>query len=258
MSHPRTLIVAGDHAQFRIVETYVSAPGQRHFTNAVTELVAGEDAVVDHYKVEEESVDAFHIASMHIHSARGSNVSTHAFTLGGRLVRNDIVAVLEEATGRFAAVSVGSYPRFTADGPEVDVVLKSSDEAALADARTVFWNGPLGVFEIPSFAHGTNAIARFLADRADAGATVVLVDGVAALYVDRGGRSLQTLPAFDDASVAAAAVRALTAFSYLPRALAAVVLPGHDPRWYLLHARKALVPSGEGIREAVEGISRKS
>jgi len=53
--------------------------------------------------------------------------------------------------------------------------------------------------------------------------------------------------------IAAAAVRALTAFSYLPRALAALVLPGHDPRWYLLHARKALVPSGEGIREAVEG-----
>jgi GT2 family glycosyltransferase len=53
--------------------------------------------------------------------------------------------------------------------------------------------------------------------------------------------------------LAAAAVRALTAFSYLPRALAALVLPGHDPRWYLLHARKALVPRGEGVREAVEG-----
>jgi len=48
---------------------------------------------------------------------------------------------------------------------------------------------------------------------------------------------------------AAAAVRALTAFSYLPRALAAVVLPGHDPRWYLLHARKAWSPRGEGLRE---------
>jgi len=51
-----------------------------------------------------------------------------------RTTEGEIVAVLEEATGRFAAVSVGSYPRFTADGPEVDVVLKSSDEAALAEA----------------------------------------------------------------------------------------------------------------------------
>ena len=95
MSHPRTLIVAGDHSQVQIVETYVSTQGQKHFTNAVTEIVAGEYAVLDHYKVEEESVDAFHMASMHIHAARSSNVSTHAFTLGGRIVRNDIIAVLD-------------------------------------------------------------------------------------------------------------------------------------------------------------------
>src|SRR6187401_2106140 len=48
---------------------------------------------------------------------------------------------------------------------------------ALADVKTVFWNGPLGVFEIPSFAHGTKAVARLLADRADAGATVVVGGG---------------------------------------------------------------------------------
>jgi Fe-S cluster assembly protein SufD len=95
MSHPRSLIVAGDRSQARIVETYVSAPGVKHFSNAVTEVVAGENAVVDHYKVQEESVDAFHVASMHIHAARSSNVSTHAFTLGGRFARNDIIAVLD-------------------------------------------------------------------------------------------------------------------------------------------------------------------
>ena len=49
---------------------------------------------------------------------------------------------------------------------------------------------------------------------------------------------------------AALIVRVLTALSYLPRALAALVLPGHDPRWFLLHARKALRPAGEGLREA--------
>jgi Fe-S cluster assembly protein SufD len=95
MTHPRTLIVAGDRSQMRIVETYVSAPGQKHFTNAVTEIVAGENAVIDHYKVQEESVDAFHVASMHIHATRSSNVSTHSFTLGGRLVRNDVFALLD-------------------------------------------------------------------------------------------------------------------------------------------------------------------
>ncbi len=60
-------------------------------------------------------------------------------------------------------------------------------EAALADVRTVLWNGPLGVFEIPSFAHGTNAIARFLADRAEAGAAVVIGGGDSVAAIQRQG-----------------------------------------------------------------------
>jgi len=47
-----------------------------------------------------------------------------------------IVKVLEEATRLHPTVAVGSYPRFTTDGPEVDVVLKSSDPEALAAATT--------------------------------------------------------------------------------------------------------------------------
>jgi phosphoglycerate kinase len=60
-------------------------------------------------------------------------------------------------------------------------------EAVLANAKTVFWNGPLGVFEIPSFAHGTKAIARFLADRADAGATVVVGGGDSVAAIQQQG-----------------------------------------------------------------------
>src|SRR5262249_26935927 len=47
----------------------------------------------------------------------------------------------------------------------------------MAPARTVFWNGPLGVFEIPVFGAGTRAMARLLADKAEAGATVVVGGG---------------------------------------------------------------------------------
>ena len=63
---------------------------QKHFTNAVTEIVAGENAVIDHYKVQQESIDAFHIASMHINAARSATSRRTSFTLGGRIVRNDI------------------------------------------------------------------------------------------------------------------------------------------------------------------------
>jgi phosphoglycerate kinase len=58
---------------------------------------------------------------------------------------------------------------------------------ALSDVRTVFWNGPLGVFEIPSFAHGTNAVARMLAERAEKGATVVIGGGDSVAAITRQG-----------------------------------------------------------------------
>ena len=58
--------------------------------------------------------------------------------------------------------------------------------------------------------------------------------------------------------VKAAIVRPLAAWPYLLRALAAVVLPDHEPRRYLLHARQALVPTrGQGIREALTAYNRR-
>ena len=62
VSHPRLLIVAGEGSQATILERYVGSGST--LTNAVTEVILGANAVVDHYKVQEESQDAFHIASM--------------------------------------------------------------------------------------------------------------------------------------------------------------------------------------------------
>jgi 3-phosphoglycerate kinase len=60
-------------------------------------------------------------------------------------------------------------------------------EETLGDVKTVFWNGPIGVFEIPSFAHGTKELARFLAERADAGATVVVGGGDSVAAIQQQG-----------------------------------------------------------------------
>jgi Fe-S cluster assembly protein SufD len=94
VSHPRLLVAAGAASQCTIVESYAGSAGQRYFTNAVTEIFAGDSAVVDHYKVQNESYDAFHVASMHLEAARSSTFSSHSISLGGRLVRNDAIAVL--------------------------------------------------------------------------------------------------------------------------------------------------------------------
>ena len=60
-------------------------------------------------------------------------------------------------------------------------------EEALDEARTVLWNGPLGVFEIPTFGDGTRRMARYLAERSEKGATVVLGGGDSAAAVDQQG-----------------------------------------------------------------------
>jgi phosphoglycerate kinase len=57
----------------------------------------------------------------------------------------------------------------------------------LGKARTVFWNGPMGVFEQPQMAEGTNAMARFLARRADAGVVVVVGGGDSVAAIDQLG-----------------------------------------------------------------------
>ncbi len=94
VSHPRLLVVVGNQAQVKLVETYVGWGG-RYFANAVTEVFVGENSVLDHYKVQEESLDAFHVASMHVHASRSANFSSHSFALGGKLVRNDAIAILD-------------------------------------------------------------------------------------------------------------------------------------------------------------------
>lgn len=57
----------------------------------------------------------------------------------------------------------------------------------LAKAKTVFWNGPMGVFEMPQMADGTNAIARYLARRANAGVIVVVGGGDSVAAVEQLG-----------------------------------------------------------------------
>lgn len=94
VSHPRTLIIAEENCQATIVESYSGTADQVYFTNAVTEVVAAENSVLDHYKVQRESVKAYHIATMQLQLARSANFSSHSIALGGLLVRNDANAYL--------------------------------------------------------------------------------------------------------------------------------------------------------------------
>lgn len=97
-NYPRILVVVEDGAQATVVQTYAStrnADGKRpYLTNAVTEFVVGDDAIVDHYKLNQESLDAFHFAAMDVVIGRKSQFIDHNVSLGSRLTRNDITVKL--------------------------------------------------------------------------------------------------------------------------------------------------------------------
>ncbi len=99
VSHPRNLIVAGINSQATIVETYVgleeTGDAGVYFTNAVTELILGENAVIDHYKVQRENKKAYHITTLQVEQTRSSNLTSHSIALGGSLVRNEVNVVLD-------------------------------------------------------------------------------------------------------------------------------------------------------------------
>lgn len=71
----------------------------------------------------------------------------------------------------------------------VDIGEKTISEfkKILSDAKTIVWNGPMGVFEIPDFSRGTEAIARYLADLTAKGAITIVGGGDSAAAVKKFG-----------------------------------------------------------------------
>lgn len=87
---PRNLIIAEEGSQITVLETYVTTSSAAYFTNAVTEIVARDGAVVEHVKFQDEGLNAFHIAAIHAHLGRSSNAVLHSIATGAKLSRNNI------------------------------------------------------------------------------------------------------------------------------------------------------------------------
>jgi len=92
---PRNLVVTGRHCRLAIVESYVALAGGTYLTNVVSEVVLGEDSVLEHDKLQLESLNAYHVGTTHTQLAARSTMTSNAITLGGSIVRNTITAVLD-------------------------------------------------------------------------------------------------------------------------------------------------------------------
>jgi Fe-S cluster assembly protein SufD len=95
VAHPHNLIVLGENSQARVVEAYAAREEEVYFTNAVTEAILGGNAVLDHYKLQRESPEAFHVGTLAVHQDRSSNFTTEYVGLGGSLVRNEVRVTLD-------------------------------------------------------------------------------------------------------------------------------------------------------------------
>ena len=95
VAYPRSLFIAGDAAQVKIVETYFGPGGQAYLTNAVSEVVLGTHAVVEHDRIQLEGENAFHVNTSSVYQQAGSAYRSNFITLGGLLVRNTLAARLD-------------------------------------------------------------------------------------------------------------------------------------------------------------------
>jgi Fe-S cluster assembly protein SufD len=94
VAHPRSLFVVEREARAAIVETYANFGDGVYWTNAVTEVVAGDGARLDNYRVQREGSKAYHVAGTHAHQSRDSTVNLHAVSFGAALARHDLRGTL--------------------------------------------------------------------------------------------------------------------------------------------------------------------
>ena len=90
VAHPRVLVVAGPESESTVIESYVGLGDNTYLNNGVAEIVVGEGAHVDHYRLMDESDSAYHVGVARVHQKDGSSFSSRSFYKGVGLGRHDL------------------------------------------------------------------------------------------------------------------------------------------------------------------------
>ncbi|HYB10730.1 MAG TPA: Fe-S cluster assembly protein SufD [Alphaproteobacteria bacterium] len=93
--HPRSLIVAEAGSRATVVEHHVAVGDRVYLANGVAQIVLEAGATLRHYKLENESAHAFHIANRQVQVAGGATYESFVLSNGGRLARDEIVVTLD-------------------------------------------------------------------------------------------------------------------------------------------------------------------
>jgi phosphoglycerate kinase len=111
-------------------------------------------------------------------------------TKGGDKLVLPVDAVLGDSFNNDAATQTIAVSAGVPDGWSIyDIGTKTVElfREHLKGAKTVVWNGPMGVFEMSNFARGTNAVAQALAEATDGGAVTIIGGGDSAAAVEASG-----------------------------------------------------------------------
>ena len=94
MAHPRIVIEAGAQSQATVVISFVGGGDVPYLSNVVTQVIVNDGAVLELVVDQRESEHAFHVHRLHATCASSAILHSRAVSLGGRIVRNDLEAVL--------------------------------------------------------------------------------------------------------------------------------------------------------------------
>ncbi len=94
-SFPRLLVIAEENSSATLIESFVSSNGGKYFTNAIAEIVVKDGAQLEHYRLQRESNNAYHVSTTSAELGRTSRYATTSINLGGQLARHDISVVMD-------------------------------------------------------------------------------------------------------------------------------------------------------------------
>ena len=136
--NPRNLIVVGQNSTAKVIEHYVSTSQSVYFSNVVTEVVCGEAANLEHYRLEFESPKAFNFLTLRVNQQKNSNIVSHSILHGGAIVRNNVHPVL---AGEGCNSDI--YGLFISEGRQhMDNFMRVEHASPHCDSRQ-FYNGVL-------------------------------------------------------------------------------------------------------------------
>ncbi|MFV5687475.1 Fe-S cluster assembly protein SufD [Flavobacterium sp. ZT3R25] len=87
---PRNLVIVGENSHVQIIERHQSLTENPVLTNSVTEIFAQKRAIVDYYKIQNDTLEGNLIDNTYVSQKQESHVSVHTFSFGGNLTRNNL------------------------------------------------------------------------------------------------------------------------------------------------------------------------